>query len=624
MNSDGTSKKFLLIRILICILLCIVTVLFVGQINALNILSQNYMLILIAAAAILCGLVSVLVLFAAKKTGTQIACSVLAVALAAGCGFGSFYVAKTGNMLGALTAAHSGKIANVVQVYALKDSAIKSDKDLEDKKIGVVKNVNAVGITHLLNDLKDKGITVKEEQYDNFGPLADALYDKEVSAIAINQVHESNITHLAKFTDFKDKAEVIYSFTYYTNATSAADAVTDITEEPFTVLINGSDSRGGLGDTDRSDVNMLAVVNPKTHVVLLVSIPRDAYVKTYCDPEYDCLEGQYDKLTHTGIHTYNTTAKTIEELMGIDINYVFRANFSAVVSIVDALGGIDVNVAPGYAVDYFYTNDMFGTEYGVEEGVNHLNGEAALCYARERYAYTEGDFQRIKNQQEVLTQIARKATSPEVIARYPALIDAIEGNFWTDVSQDEISELIQFQLDQMPQWTFISYSLSGTPDNRYCAEAYGNASVVILDQNTVKFADKLIKAVQSGDSGKEITDMIDTYEAPAPDYGEAETEGNNQVDPEYSAEYEYYEPVQEPVYNEPVYNAPVVEAPIYTPPVVVPETPAPEPDPVPEPTPEPEPAPVPVPEPTPEPEPVPEPAPEPSQEPAAVTQQPAA
>lgn len=53
--------------------------------------------------------------------------------------------------------------------------------------------------------------------------------------------------------------------------------------------------------------------------------------------------------------------------MGIDINYVFRANFSAVVSIVDALGGIDVNVAPGYAVDYFYTNDMFGTEYGVEE-----------------------------------------------------------------------------------------------------------------------------------------------------------------------------------------------------------------------------------------------------------------
>ncbi len=579
MDNGSATKKFLIVRILICVLLCALTVMFVGELNSLGILNSTYMMAVIAAAALLCGLMTVLTVFVTKKTGSQIACSVLAVVMAAGCAFGSYYIAKTGNALNILTSGHTGKIANVIQVYALKDSDIKSEEDLQGKMIGVVSNVNTAGIQNLMTDLSDHQIEAHTEEFDNFGPLADALYDKKVSAIAINQVHLNNITHLAKFVDFSDRAEVVYTYTYYTNAQVGADAVSDITKEPFTVLINGSDSRGGLGDTDRSDVNMLATINPETHVVLLVSIPRDAYVKTYCDPEYDCLEGQYDKLTHTGIHTYHTTEKTIEKFMDIDINYVFRANFTAVTQIVDALGGIDVDVQPGYAVDYFYTNDMFGTDYGVTEGINHLNGEAALCYARERYAYTEGDFQRIKNQQEVLTQIAKKATSPDIITRYPALLDAIEGNFWTDVSQNEITELIQYQLSQMPEWTFISYSLEGRPDTRYCAEAYGNASVVILDENTVHFAGELIHAVKNGDSGKDVEQMIEDYreEAPAPNYGEADQAGENEVDPEYSAEYEYYEPVQEPVYYEPpayvppVYYEPVYNQPVYTP--EVPETP---------------------------------------------------
>lgn len=378
-----------------------------------------------------------------------------------------------------------------------------------------------------MEQLQEKEAAITTEGYHNFSELAGALYNGQVEAVAFNDVYLDNILSLEGYSDFSTRTRKVFEAVYYTENSASAKKVSNITTEPFTVMLNGSDSRGGLGDVDRSDVNMLVTINPVTKVVLLVSIPRDAYVMTVCDPEYECMNGQYDKLTHTGIHTYNTTKSTIENFMNVDINYTFRANFTAVVDLVDALDGIDVDVAPGYAVDYFYTNDMFGTDYGVHEGINHLNGQAALCYARERYAYLEGDFQRIRNQQEVLTAIAKKAVSAQGLARYTQLLDTIQGNFWTDLKQDEITDFIKMQVDQMPDWKFISYSLSGEPDQMYCAEAYGYAAVVILDMNTARTAEELIKAVKNGDSAEQIEQMIaeSGNEYPDYDYGE----GSSQV-----------------------------------------------------------------------------------------------
>ena len=178
-------------------------------------------------------------------------------------------------------------------------------------------------------------------------------------------------------------------------------------------------------------------------------------------------------------------------------------NFTSVVGLVDALGGIDVNVAPGYAVDSFWTNPS----YGVTEGVNHLNGEAALAYSRERYAYSEGDRQRVKNQQEVLMAIVKKAISPSMLVNYTSFMQALSGSFETNMSQNEISALIKNQLDKNPSWTFIQYSLDGTGSTEMCAELGDAAYVMIPDENTVTLAKEKIDAVINGSSAQEAEAM---------------------------------------------------------------------------------------------------------------------
>lgn len=582
-----SNKLFTFFRVLLSILILASSALLLAELYLINILTP----VLFMTAAVLVGLIDIILIvflnLKTRKTSSRIICTILSLALCCVYGVGSWYLNQTYDALGRLTG--GSKTKTVMQVIAMKDSSIDNLDDLMGDPVGILEGINEHGTEKTLENIAEQHVSITTESYKNFGPLADALYTGEVDAIIINQTYRDNISGLEKFSDFESKTKVVYTFEYEIGGTASAKPVSSITTKPFTVMMNGSDSRGGLGDNDRSDVNMLVTINPVTHVILMTSIPRDAYVETVCDPEYECLNGQYDKLTHTGNHTYNTTKATIENLLDVDVNYTFRANFAAVVDIVDALGGIDVDVAPGYAVDYFYTNDMFGTNYGVTEGINHLNGQAALCYARERYAYTEGDFQRIRNQQEVLKAIAEKATSPSVIGSYSKLLDTIDGNFWTDLSQNEITDLIKVQIAQSPKWTFVSYALSGEPGQAYCAEAYGNASVVYLDMNTVKFAKGLIDDVIAGESAEQIQESIENWTETAPDlnYGDDSSQYYSDPNTDYNPVPDYYEsPVyQEPVYNEPVYNEPVYNAPVVPdveePPVVEPPVEEPPVDPLP-------------------------------------------
>ena len=130
---------------------------------------------------------------------------------------------------------------------------------------------------------------------------------------------------------------------------------------------------------------MLVTVNPVTSTVLMVNIPRDYYVQTSVG---------MDKLTHTGMYGVEETKTTIENLLGIDINYTFRVNFSSAEDIVNALDGVDIYVEEGMAVERFNADWSL---QGVTEGWNHLDGKRALAYARERHAYVDGDIQRAKN-----------------------------------------------------------------------------------------------------------------------------------------------------------------------------------------------------------------------------------
>lgn len=543
----------------------VLTAFLIWEIVKLGMLPENMLMIGCVIILVIAALVMVLQLGFTRGTASKIILTTITVMMILVYGTGTYYISKASGLLGNVTD-FGNETTTTVQVIALKDSGIKSEKDLEGKTVGSLKSISLASTQALIQDLSGKGVTFQDKQYDNIQGMVNGLYDKEVPAIILNDAYRGNINDLEdeKFKNFGTDTQVVYTYTYKTENKSTTNSVDDITKNPFTVLISGVDSRDGFAESSRSDVNMLATINPVTKTVLLTSIPRDYYVTTVCEEDSGCQNGAKDKLTHTGLHGTETTKKTIESLLGIDINYTAKVNFTSVVNLVDALGGIDVDVKPGLAVDHFYTNDYFGTDYGVTEGINHLNGQAALCYARERYAYQDGDRQRVKNQQEVLMAIVKKATSPSVIGNYPALMDALSGAFQTDLSQDEIQSLIQFQLKEMPDWQFITYSLDGQGSTKFCAELGNNASVMIPDNETVVTAKKRIEAVIEGKSAEEVEAInADPSEVPANEEPSPQPEQDVTVeenvtvqDPGTGQDTTYDQTVQEPAYTDPGYVDP--------------------------------------------------------------------
>ena len=560
-----SNKAFKTASWILAGIMLVLTAFLIWEIVKLGMLPENMLLIGCVIILIIAALVMVLQLGFTRGTASKIILTTVTVMMILVYGTGTYYISKASGLLGNVTD-FGNETTTTVQVIALKDSGIKSEKDLEGKTVGSLKSISLASTQALIQDLSGKGVTFQDKQYDNIQGMVNGLYDKEVPAIILNDAYRGNINDLEdeKFRNFGTDTQVVYTYTYKTENKSTTNSVDDITKNPFTVLISGVDSRDGFAESSRSDVNMLATINPVTRTVLLTSIPRDYYVTTVCEEDAGCQNGAKDKLTHTGLHGTETTKKTIENLLGVDINYTAKVNFTSVVNLVDALGGIDVDVKPGLAVDHFYTNDYFGTDYGVTEGINHLNGQAALCYARERYAYQDGDRQRVKNQQEVLMAIVKKATSPSVIGNYPALMDALSGAFQTDLSQDEIQSLIQFQLKEMPDWQFITYSLDGQGSTEFCAELGNNASVMIPDNETVVTAKKRIEAVIEGKNAEEVEAInADPSEVPANDQPSPQPEQDVTVeenvtvqDPGTGQDTTYDQTVQEPVYTDPGYVDP--------------------------------------------------------------------
>ena len=341
---------------------------------------------------------------------------------------------------------------------------------------------------------------MEQKEFGSMTEMLESFYNGEVDSIVISESSRSQITDMEAYANFDSNTRVVYKTSYKVENTDKAKAVSNITNTPFNVLISGSDTRGGFDENGRSDVIMVATVNPKTGTILLTSVPRDFYVTTACDAGDGCQQGALDKITHTGIHGTNTTKRTVEQLLGIEINYTFKVGFDTVTDIVDAVGGIDVNVEPGYECSNF----LHAPGLSVHAGINHLNGEQALGYARERYAYSEGDRQRTKNQQQVLMGIVDKITSPAVVTNYASIMDSMSDTFSTTMSSQEISDLIKYQLNSNPKWKMEQYMVNGTGDTLMCAELGNAAYVMVPDQSTVTTAKNKINAVLAGKSADDV------------------------------------------------------------------------------------------------------------------------
>lgn len=487
------------IGIVLSILLVVASFYLLYQLIKINVLPAKLLFLITIIFVLLDTIFALLLCYYTRAIVSKIICVVITLVLIFGSCMGGYYISKTGSLLTNITNV-TKHAKNTVSVVVKQSSDIKNKSQLNGLSVGTLRTIGTQGSSKALKELSKDGIVMNQSEYDSLSAMLEAFYNGEVDSIIINESSRSQILDMESYADFDNNTRVVYQTSYKVENTDKANAVSDITSKPFNVLISGSDTRGGFDENGRSDVIMVATINPKTSTILLTSVPRDFYVTTACDAADGCMQGALDKITHTGIHGTNTTKRTVEQLLGIEINYTFKVGFDAVTELVDAVGGVDVTVAPGYAVDHFAC--MYNLS--VHEGVNHLNGEQALAFARERYAYTEGDRQRTKNQQLVLMGIVDKITSPSIVQNYSSIMDAMSNTFSTTMSSSEISALIKYQINNNPKWKMEQYMVDGTGDTLMCAELGDAASVMVPDQSTVKMAKDKINAVLAGKSADDV------------------------------------------------------------------------------------------------------------------------
>lgn len=368
-------------------------------------------------------------------------------------------------------------------VLVLNDSGYNSIEDLKEKSILYLNNDYKEEIKNELN----KKIAYQEFLNDEFGSVIDGLLEGEDDAIVLE---ESYIT-IAKdeMEDFENKTKVIYTFDVREKAHIESETTQEniaITMDPFILYISGIDQWGNtVSSRGRSDVNQLAIVNPKTNHILLVNTPRDYYV------QLAGTTGFRDKLTHAGIYGVEKSIKTLENLYDIDITHYLRVNFNTVVQVVDVIGGIDIHSDKAFRA---WTNK----QVYVEKGWNHFDGKEALAYARERYAYTTGDHHRGANQQQVITAIIDKVTKSSVlISKYNSILNTLNGSFNTDMQANEITSFIKYQLDKMPSWEIESYAVTGSGSMDYTHSMGSKYKLYVMEpnMNTVNTAKTKISEV---------------------------------------------------------------------------------------------------------------------------------
>ena len=510
----------------ITIIVIMLSVVFMGLLAMTKMVPTIYMLIIGIVLAVIAAIIWLLV-WHTRYTGRFIGGTVLAVIMIAILAFGGFYINKTRSAISNI----SGETTEVTQmaVYVKSDDAADSVEATVGYTYGILSSLDRENTDGAVAHLNSQfGTEVQTKEYAGLTELADGILNGEVNAMLLNSGYLSVYEDMDGYTDFSTKIKEVGTVEVESTIQSAEEStpVEPITTanggKVYTIYLSGIDTRGEMTAKSRSDVNIIATVNTDTHEILLVSTPRDYFVPLSISG------GAPDKLTHAGIYGIDVCMDTLGMLYDIDINYYFRINFGGFVKVIDALGGITVNS------DYdFDSKNILG--YHFNKGENYVNGEQALIFARERYAFQEGDRQRGKNQMEVIRGVVKKALSPEILTSYSSILSSLDGCFGTNITYEEIAQILQQQLTNGGDWTIVSYSVDGTGATEKPYSMSQKAYVMVPNYDTVNKAKSLMEKVRNGEvvtqeetdapvSGSTSTDSTSTEAVTEPGTVAAETQ----------------------------------------------------------------------------------------------------
>lgn len=433
-----SGKSVVVFRILTLVYI-IITIVFYSSILRLNLLPSGYIVAFTIAEIIFTLLIAIGLGKRHKTYKLNIFCLIIAILVS----FVYIYVTNFANATNDFLGSMFTEVSETEEYYVV----VRNNNTYEDLADIEGEEVYTFQIGEDVTAELEKQVDVSIKTGENLTAIGTSLLNGNINVIYISSSQYSILGE--EISNFKDNTKILYTANHEVERTvevSTDDSEYTIGNGIFNVYISGIDTSGSISNVSRSDANILATVNTKTHEVLLTSIPRDYYVTLHS-------KGAKDKLTHSGIYGINETITTVEDLLDVDINYYVRVNFTTVINLVDTLGGIEV-----YS-DYSFTSQG----YSFSQGYNYMDGEKALAFSRERHSFASGDNQRVKNQQAVIEAIIKKVlNSTTLLTRYTDILESLEGCFQTNISQDEISNLVKDQLSNMSSWTIKTNALTGT------------------------------------------------------------------------------------------------------------------------------------------------------------------
>ena len=456
-----------------------------------GLLQNVYLLMFAVILLILTGVLHLMVRKFRRKILFTTGCVLMIVVVIVE-GVAGIYIYRTVSALDSVTGINMETAE--INLYVKNTSEAETLLDMEGKTLGILEELDREHTDQALQQISGKtGTDVFTKEYPDLEKLAKALMTDECQGVLLNRAYLEVMEQLDGCSEFlneirlldKEKIETVVERKQPDNQASSEKSEDGTTEQKhiYTIYISGIDTRGEMTASSLSDVNIILTVNTKTKQILMVSTPRDYYVPLSVS------DGVPDKLTHAGIYGVNVCIDTLEMLYDTEINYYFRINFAGFIKIIDALGGITVNS------DYeFDTQNVKG--YHFVKGANEVNGEQALAFCRERYAFADGDRQRGRDQMKVISGILDKVMTMELLKNYFSLLDSLKDCFETNIPYELVSEVVQEQLKDSSKWSVLSYSTDGTGDTQQPYSMNQKAYVMIPDMDTVEKAELLMNKIR--------------------------------------------------------------------------------------------------------------------------------
>ena len=453
------------------ILLLIVSIIFLGIIYVTNVLNIGYFIgicfLILIITFLLIGRIN------KKHLGALFLGFIFFILEIVGC----IYLGKTNSFLDKI---HTKTEVETYRVIVL-NSYTSSLEKLE--KIGVLKS-NDDGYTKAVETIKEKISNITT--FDDVSSLTSALLMEKIPGILISSASDTILRENDSAYALATKSLYEYEITIKTNV---ATKDIDITKKTFSIYISGVDTYKKIATKTRSDVNIVLTVNPVTKKILMTHIPRDYYVSLYG-------KSGKDKLTHASLYGIETAMKSVEGITGVNVDYYVRLNFTSLVKIVDLLGGIDVNSK--YAFETGIYDSTMTKTYKFKKGMNHLDGDAALSFVRERHSFADGDITRGENQMIVLEALIKKAMSPKIITSYMQFLDVLDDALITNMSTNDIPDFIKKEISKPSSYEIESVNLKGSSAMDYTySYPMSKLYVMIPDEETLREYQSKVSALYS-------------------------------------------------------------------------------------------------------------------------------